>query len=266
MSINETYKRQGFYGPVKFLSENENNYYKNQLLECEKNLNLMNSDYRCKSNVLFPWVSELTSHPIVVDHVRSILGNDFHCWDTLIWIKKKSTNKFVSYHQDGTYWNFLPKMAGLTVWYTPSGATKENGCIKYIKNSHTHNQLFHYDEKNKDNLLMRGQTADIVPNDIFYAECDPGSFYMHGPYMVHGSDNNNSDVDRLALGMIFVATHAKPILNISEESTVMISGNDNYNYMVHDPKPIGNWEVDKVTWQKAYDRQHANYYKMEQLI
>jgi len=46
----------------------------------------------------------------------------------------------------------------------------------------------------------------------------------------------------------------------------MISGVDEYNYMVKDPEPTGNWDEDVKTWRKAYDRQHANYYKMEQVF
>ena len=34
--------------------------------------------------------------------------------------------------------------------------------------------------------------------------------------------------------------------------------------MIHDPRPSGNWDVDVVNWRAAYDRQHTNYYEMEQ--
>jgi hypothetical protein len=66
------------------------------------------------------------------------------------------------------------------------------------------------------------------------------------------------------MGMIFVSTECKPHLDISPESTVMISGVDEYNYMLHDPSPTGNWINDVNNWKLAYDRQHDNYYKMEQ--
>jgi hypothetical protein len=39
---------------------------------------------------------------------------------------------------------------------------------------------------------------------------------------------------------------------------------DKFNYMMHDPRPTGTWEIDVVNWQAAYDRQHLNYYKVEQ--
>lgn len=42
----------------------------------------------------------------------------------------------------------------------------------------------------------------------------------------------------------------------------MVWGVDHYNYMLHDPRPTGDWERDKAAWQLAYDRQHENYYRM----
>ena len=48
------------------------------------------------------------------------------------------------------------------------------------------------------------------------------------------------------------------------ESTVMVAGVDNYNHMIHDPRPTGIWEEDVKNWRIAYDRQHVNYYEMNQ--
>jgi ectoine hydroxylase-related dioxygenase (phytanoyl-CoA dioxygenase family) len=262
----EQYNEQGFYGPVKFLTTEQNEKYKAELLSAIDTLDLMNTDYRCKSNVLFPWIDEISKNEIIKQHVAQVLGPNFHCWDTLIWIKDANTDKFVSWHQDATYWNFLPKERGLTVWVTFSGATKEMGCIQYIPGSHKVEQVKHEDVKSENNLLMRGQTTTYKEGDIHYAECEPGSFLMHSPFMLHGSDQNTTSTTRLALGLIFVATDAKPVANYSEESTVMVSGTDEYNHMVHDPAPSGTWEEDIKVWKKAYDRQHANYYKMEQLV
>lgn len=266
MSIIDNYNEKGFYGPVKFLSDEDNTRFTSELLNSHEKLNLMSSDYRCKSNVLFPWINELSKNPTIVEHVKQVLGENFHCWDTLIWIKEASTDKYVSWHQDATYWNFLPKTKGVTVWVTLSGATKDMGCIQYVEGSHKLQQVHHSDIKNSSNLLMRGQTADYSVDSVHNAECPAGSFLMHSPFMVHGSESNKTNNPRLALGLIYVATDAKPIENYDNESTVMVSGVDEFNYMLHDPEPTGNWDNDVKNWRLAYDRQHANYYKMEQIV
>lgn len=264
--IKELYNENGFYGPVKFLTKEQNEKYTKELLKAVDKLDLMNSDYRCKANVLFPWINELSRNPIIIEHVKEVLGDNFSCWDTLIWIKEEQTDKFVSWHQDATYWNFQPKERGLTVWVTLSGATKDMGCIQYIPGSHKQAQVKHEDVKTEGNLLMRGQTITYKEGEKFYAECEAGSFLMHHAHMVHGSDNNTTDKPRLALGLIYVATDAKPIATFSPESTILVSGEDEYNHMMKDPNPTGTFEYDKVFWRKAYDRQHDNYYKMEQSL
>lgn len=260
------FEEKGYYGPVKFLSSKHNEKYLAKALETQKKLNLMLSDYRCKSNVLFPWINELSQNPIILEHVKTILGDNFHCWDSLVWIKEANSDKHVSWHQDATYWNFLPKDRGLTVWITLSGASKDMGCIQYISGSHKNQQIYHEEIKSNNNLLMRGQTVSKRNGDIVYAECEEGSFLMHSPFILHGSDQNITDKPRVSIGFVYVATDAKPIANYATESTVMISGTDVYNYMTHDPQPTGDWEKDLKVWKDAYDRQHVNYYKMEQIV
>ena len=262
--IKDVFDEQGYYGPVKCLTTKQIEKYSAEIQHAVDTLNLMKSDYRCKANVLFPWINELSKNPVILEHVAQVLGDDFHCWDTLVWIKEKESKEYVSWHQDATYWNFLPKERGLTVWVTLSGATKDMGCIQYIPGSHKNTQILHHDVKTENNLLMRGQTITYMEGEKVYAECDAGTFLMHSPFMIHGSDNNTTKTARVSLGLIYVATDAKPIATFSPESTIMVSGADKFNYMLHDPEPTGVFEYDEVNWRKAYDRQHDNYYKMEQ--
>ena len=265
--VKEFYDENGYYGPVKFLQAHKVKEYQTEVYRLMREMDWMNTDYRCKSNVLFPFINELSKNVVIHDHVKRVLGPNFSCWDTLIWVKDPESDNYVSWHQDGTYWNFLPKERGLTVWVTLSGATKDMGCIQYVPGSHKDGPKKHSDIKNEMNLLMRGQTIDDTNRDnVVYAEAAHGTFLMHHPFIYHGSDANKTTIPRVALGLIFVATDAKPIATYSPESTVMVSGVDEYNYMLHDPEPSGNWNEDVKVWQQAYDRQHDNYYKMEQTL
>lgn len=263
--INEKYNTNGYYGPVEFLNPTEISYYTTQLNTAVEELDLMNSDYRCKANVLFPWIDELSRNPVILSHVQEILGNNIHCWDTLVWIKEAQTDKFVSWHQDATYWNFLPKEHGLTVWVTLSGASETMGCLEYVPGSHKELK-HHVDVKSNNNLLMRGQTIESLDKTKAVKITAPaGSFLMHHPFMFHGSSPNTTVVPRLALGLIYASTDVKPISTYSPESTVMVSGIDEYNNMLHDSSPGDNWNDNIKAWKLAYERQHDNYYKMEQL-
>jgi hypothetical protein len=259
------YKQNGWLGPLPIMSAEDAFEYKQIVLETDSKLNLMNSDYRCKSNTLFKWVDDISRNPILISYLEQIIGPNIHCWDTLFWIKQPGDGKDVSFHQDATYWNFTNKDKAVTVWFAFDDVTPEHGSLEYVQGSHSTFQKRHKDVKTDTNLLMRGQTVDIdVPKKRVKTSVPAGNILIHSPYMIHGSSKNNTDTPRVAMGMIFASTECKPVLEISPESTVMIAGVDEYNYMLHDPQPTGEWSIDVVNWQAAYDRQHLNYYKMEQ--
>ena len=259
------YEQLGVVGPLEIFSKEELEPLREEMLRSDTEHDLMNSDYRCKSNVLFPWVNKVARHPKLVAYITEILGPNFHCWDTLLWFKKSDTSRDVGFHQDATYWNFNNRHRGVTAWFTFDDAGPEQGSVEYLTGSHKNLLMRHKDVKTETNLLMRGQTVDIsIPKERLKTTVPAGNVMLHSPFIVHGSGPNISDSPRYAMGMIFVSTECKPVLEISPESTVMISGVDEFNFMLHDPEPTGNWETDLQTWQLAYDRQHNNYYKMEQ--
>lgn len=262
MNIKQQFDKNGAVWPIKIFEKSEIESYKQAVLDSMAKLDLMNSDYRCKSQVLFPWLDKIVHDKRLGDVIEQILGPNFHCWDTLFWVKSPNDDKFVSFHQDATYWNFAPKEKAITVWLAFNDVTKQSGAIEYILGSHEVSQEIHNDIKNDKNLLMRGQTIDHEISDLTVAEVPAGCVTIHSPYMIHGSGPNKSDDYRIACGMIFVSTECKPIASYSPESTIMVRGVDEYNHMMHDPRPTGQWSEDVKNWRAAYDRQHENYYKM----
>lgn len=265
MTLKEQYEQNGWVGPISIMSREEALELKKLVHEAEEKLNLMNSDYRCKSNVLFPFVDKVSRNPKLVEALTQIIGPNIHCWDTLFWVKNPGDGKDVSFHQDATYWNFTNKHLAVTAWFAFDDVTEEHGSIEYVQGSHRVFQRKHKDVKTDTNLLMRGQTVDEdLPKERIKTTVPAGSVLIHSPYIIHGSGPNMASTPRVAMGMIFASTECKPILEISPESTVMVAGEDKCNYMIHDPAPSGNWDTDVVNWRAAYDRQHINYYKMEQ--
>lgn len=266
MSLNkEIYEKNGWLGPIKIMERDQALKYKNIFLETDSKLDLMNSDYRCKSNVLFPWVDEISRNPNLIKILTELIGPNIHCWDTLFWLKKPGDGKTVSFHQDNTYWNFRNPELALTVWVAFDDVTEEHGSIEYVNGSHRPEPKNHKDVKSENNLLMRGQTVDqAIPDDRIKTTVPAGHVLIHNPFMIHGSGANKSSAPRVAMGMIFASTQCQPRLTISPESTILVSGTDEFNYMIHDPRPTGDWEADVANWKLAYDRQHINYYKMNQ--
>jgi non-heme Fe2+,alpha-ketoglutarate-dependent halogenase len=265
MTLKEQFEQNGWAGPIQLMSKAEALELKQQVLDAEEKLQLMNSDYRCKSNVLFPFVDKISRNPRLIEALTELIGPNIHCWDTLFWLKKPGDGKDVSFHQDATYWNFDKKHLAVTAWFAFDDVVPEHGSLEYVQGSHRVFQRKHKDVKTSTNLLMRGQTVDEdLPKERIKTTVPAGSVLLHSPYIIHGSGPNQASTDRVAMGMILASTECKPILAISPESTVMVAGEDHYNYMLHDPAPSGDWDTDVKNWRAAYDRQHINYYEMEQ--
>jgi hypothetical protein len=264
-NLKTTFDNEGWVGPLPVFNQTEITKFKKLLVDADARFNLMSSDYRCKANVLFPWVDEISRHPSLISYVAQLIGPNFHCYDAMFFIKHPQGNKNVSWHQDGTYWNFDNKQKAITVWLAFNDVTPDQGSIKYIPKSHLSSQILHKDIRTDTNILMRGQTA-IFDNHItpVTTSVPAGNVLIHSPYMIHGSDINDSTETRYGMNMMFVSTECKPLINLAQESTLMINGVDNYNYMSHDPRPTGDWDTDIKTWKNTYDQQHVNYYKIEQ--
>lgn len=265
MQLKEQFQRQGWIGPIPIMSRAQALTYKRIIMDWDQKLDLMNSDYRCKSNVLFPFVDEISRNPNLIAALSQIIGPNIHCWDTLFWIKKPGDGKDVSFHQDNTYWNFDKPTLSVTAWFAFDDVTEQHGSLEYIQGSHQAQARRHRDIKTDTNLLMRGQTVDEdIPKERVRTTVPAGHVLIHSPFIVHGSGPNLATTDRVAMGMIFASTECRPRLNLSPESTIMVAGVDEYHHMEHDPRPTGIWEQDLQTWRRAYDRQHVNYYQMEQ--
>jgi ectoine hydroxylase-related dioxygenase (phytanoyl-CoA dioxygenase family) len=78
-------------------------------------------------------------------------------------------------------------------------ATRENGCLRVIRDSHKKGYLGLSD----DGPLMKGTTQDeelmragLDPRDIVDLELEPGDLAIWGMLTVHGSDANRSAMDR----------------------------------------------------------------------
>ena len=263
MSFKNKFIEQGYLGPVPVLNATEIDYYYQHVVAAEQELDLAHSDYRYKSNVLFPWVDQLSKHPTIVNVVRELIGDNFTCPDTIFWIKRPGENRDVSWHQDATYWNFTNPEKCCVVWYAFNDVTTSHGPLQYIPGTHTQ-QIKHNDIKNNTNLLMRGQTVDYFVDQSVEVTVPAGNIVVHHPYIIHGSSFNTTNESRLAVSFIYASTDCKPRIEHSRESAVLISGNDQYNFMQHDPAPRDPWENNLSVWRDAYDRQHDNYFRLTQ--
>lgn len=147
-----------------------------------------------------PFFRPMAENPVLLDEVEKILGANFYLYVNSLLYKPKSKNNEVPWHQD-----FLSRpneSEKILTWMAIDNATKENGCLKVIPGSHkkgfrdwyrvkgaTHHDRIKIDEKELQNAS--------------YVEMKAGDVLVFSNYLIHSSDENNSDLPRRAFRAVF---------------------------------------------------------------
>ena len=159
----------------------------------------------------FIW--ELASHPKILDCIEGLMGPDIMVLSTHFFCKyPQTTQKFVAWHQDVTYWGLEPPEA-LTAWYAIDDSDIENGCMRVISSSHRWGIVEHGKSTQPGNLLSINQAvqADVDESQIVDLELKAGQISIHHGHAIHGSNPNTSDRRRCGLTLRYCAPSVKPV-------------------------------------------------------
>jgi ectoine hydroxylase-related dioxygenase (phytanoyl-CoA dioxygenase family) len=259
MSYHSDFYANGFLPAVDIFNSDESNKLRDDLNITIDQYDILNTEYRCKSHMLFKWVDELVHHPKILKIVKELLGENIICHDTMFWCKQPQCDQYVSFHQDGYYWNVKEPVKGVTVWVPFQDTDDINGTIHYVDNSHTTFHT-HIDITNSSNMLKRGQTIDVEQLALPIKSCPTklGQVTMHHPYNVHGSYPNHSDSARIACNIQYVASNIEILINNNTEYGVLVSGVNNTNMKIVN-RPNNNFEENYKVWYQAWYNQRQNY-------
>ncbi|NWJ90782.1 phytanoyl-CoA dioxygenase family protein, partial [Marine Group I thaumarchaeote] len=109
----EQYWRKGYLFPLQIFSAEKAADHREQLENMEAIHGPMH--YKTKPYLLMESAAEIAMHLVLLDKVESILGPDILLWDSAYVIKEPKNKKYVSWHQDLTYWG-LDGDELLTAW------------------------------------------------------------------------------------------------------------------------------------------------------
>jgi len=253
--------KNGFLSSVNVFTKVESTNLQNDVTDTINRYDILNNEYRRKSHLLFSWVDKLSRNSKIVDIVKEIIGEDVICIDTMFWGKQPHSEQFVSFHQDGYYWNIKEPVNGVTVWVPFQDSNEENGTLFYLKGS---NKKFieHIDIRDDLNMLRRGQTIDISTLQFEKIPCPTilGDVTLHDPYTIHGSYPNRSLGTRLACNIQYISAKSQLLINDHAEYGTLISGVNKSDISIVDG-PIGNFEKNYNTWHTAWYNQLQNYRK-----
>ncbi len=148
-----------------------------------------------------PGFHDILWNPAFVMAAYQLLGNkDVRFWHDQLFCKPAKHGGVVAWHQDYSYWTRTVPMQHLTCWVGLDNATRENGCLHYIPESHNWGLLdkpsLTGEMKGLTQFLNEEQTKKL--EDPIPIEMKKGYGTFHHPLLVHGSFENNSEQPRRA--------------------------------------------------------------------
>ena len=265
----------GFIGPIKL-------YEPDEATELIREIRARNQD---TSKALYqnsvnydrhfdiPELGQHVAHPTIVKYLTAIFGPDVLCWRTE-WFPKFPGAKGTEWHQvrDYSYANGKPQLLptesewnafiDITVWTTFTPATKETGCMRFVRGSQR-DLIF---DEHKTTATGRTEGYDVAyadtgffgydfsdfavdpdweprPEDVVELEMQPGEAVIFTASCVHGSlPNITKRQTRFAIAARYVPTHVRVYPNqdsfsahgatfdLDEYGSVLVSGQDSYGH------------------------------------
>ena len=194
------------------------------------------SRYKIKAHLPFPWMWDIIRDPAILDAVEDLIGPDIICWGSSFFTKRARDHRFVSWHQDSTYYG-LSEPETATVWYAFTESSVRSGCMKFIPGTHRSGILEHDETYDGDNLLMRGQTIHGVEEAAAVdVELRPGEFSIHHESVVHGSGPNGAAEPRIGLSIHYIAPRIRQT-KLANATATLVRGADLHGHWREDPEP-----------------------------
>jgi non-heme Fe2+,alpha-ketoglutarate-dependent halogenase len=259
MSLNQDqvfqYEQEGYVFPIDVLTPAE-------VATCRESLEAAEMEsggklppaYRAKSHLLFKWLDDVIRDRRVLDPIEQLIGPNILCWNTIFWIKDASSESFVSWHQDNTYWG-LSSDKVITAWLALSPAQTENGCMRVMPGTHRGEGLLHEDRYHADNMLTRGQeiTQGVDDAKAVHMPLKPGQMSIHNYRLAHASGPNRGLDRRIGVSMHFMPVETEQIVG-EWDSAALVSGEDRYQAFEHTPRPARDFDPEIMAFQaKAAD-------------
>jgi len=265
----------GFVGPIKI-------YEPEEAGELIRDIRISNQD---RSKALYPNsvnydrhfdIPQLTRHvsnPIITKYLQAILGPDVLLWRTEFFPKFPGSSG-TEWHQvrDYSYANGNPQLLptqsdwnafiDITVWTTFTPATKDTGCMRFVRGSH---RQWYFDERKPtkqgrdsqydvnaaDTQFFGYDFSDFVidPNwtpgedDVVELEMKPGEAVVFTANCVHGSLPNTTEREtRFAIAGRYVPTHVRVYpdqdgytahganFSLDNYGSVLVAGRDEFGH------------------------------------
>ena len=152
----------------------------------------------------FKLINELQNNSKIKVIAKKILGKSPKKFGAEIFAKPAKIGKAVPVHQDNFYW-CTKNGSGITIWIALNKSSKLNGGLFYYSGSHEIGLLEH----NLSGVPGSSQKLKNLKGLKFfkkkYPKLKPGDCLVHSSMIVHGSNNNFSNLPRRGLTLRYIA-------------------------------------------------------------
>lgn len=222
----DQYHRDGCLFPVTVMPEAQALRYAQQLDEAQEHYpQALNAHNRNNAHLAFPFLDEIVHHPLILDAVEDLIGEDILAWGSVLFVKEPQSAGHVTWHQDYTYMGLDPH-DGVSVWIALSPSNKRSGCMRMLPGTHLDGILPHRDSFGQDNILTRGQIIDgLDDSDALDVELAPGQISLHHPRVIHGSEPNRSQNRRVGFTIqTYLPPHVRATKSVGH--AMLVRGKD----------------------------------------
>ena len=243
----ELWKSRGYLTGLEVFSESEIKGYRSQFDALEVDQGQSKAEIGLHNrHFTHEFVWRMTTHPPVLEAIRSVLGPDVFLLGTHFFCKYPSASrgdKFVAWHQDLTYWGLEPPQA-VTAWLAIDDVDIDNGCMRVVPGSHRQGILTHATSAIAGNLLSINQE---IPAESFDSSqtvdlvLKAGQMSVHHGLLIHGSNPNHSARRRCGLAVRYIPPRVRQLQRNSlgrYYQPVLVCGRDEYGYFPRIPAPF----------------------------
>lgn len=180
-------------------------------------------------------VYDLMKEPRIVDLMGDLLGDNVIGWGAHFFCKMPNDGKWVSWHQDASYWPLTPSKTA-TMWLAIDDADTENACMRFVPGSHLKGHLtYRMSEDDEDNVLNQTvDNAESYGGDPVDVILKAGQASVHSDLLLHGSEANQSARRRCGLTLRYCAADVQAHMGWQDKG-IVVRGSD----------PDGNWTNQK---------------------
>jgi len=249
----DDYARNGVLHPLPALDDGEVARFRRGAEELADRFEGEKAAIFGQAHLFHRWAYDLALHPRILDSVAMIVGDDILVHSTSLFLKRPNTADFVSWHQDGYYWN-LDEPRLVSAWIALTDSAPDNGCLRVVPGSHAR-RLDHRSAPMRANDMLASGLEIAVTVDEREAEdvvLGAGQMSLHHVLIVHGSHANRSSRPRIGFAVRYVAPEVRQERDHHE--VLLARGRDQYrHYRVIEGPPAE--DGDPFVRQDAWNRE-----------